>query len=101
MSLKLKSRLPCAKLVMTLFTVHVFTNLFEIFIIIFDILENIKPAGMIQIRQKLTIVPKIRPNCMKKTKIPLPKNIRYRDPLLGVVADVRHLKKESGSRRIR
>lgn len=40
---------------------------------------------MIQLRQKLTTIPKTKPECTKKTKIPLPQNIRHRDPFHGVV----------------
>lgn len=46
---------------------------------------NIKPAGIIQVRQKVNSIPKAKPESYEQSKIPLPQNIRNRDPFHGVV----------------
>lgn len=53
---------------------------------------NIKPAGIIQVRQKLNSIPKAKPEYFEQSKIPLPQNIRNRDPFYGVVTTVTNIK---------
>lgn len=62
---------------------------------------NIKPAGIIQVRQKLNTIAKAKPECHEQTKVPLPQNIRNRDPFYGVVTSVTNIKVEKEFRKKR
>ncbi|XP_046824352.1 uncharacterized protein LOC124426567 [Vespa crabro] len=48
---------------------------------------NIKPAGSITIRRKLSSVPKIKPILLENLGVPFPENLKTRHPLLGVVSE--------------
>ncbi|XP_003705990.1 uncharacterized protein LOC100881978 [Megachile rotundata] len=45
---------------------------------------NIKPAGAITVRRKLSGVPKIKPMQIENCSVPFPKNLKARHPLFGV-----------------
>ncbi|KAF3424416.1 hypothetical protein E2986_07899 [Frieseomelitta varia] len=45
---------------------------------------NMKPAGTITVRRKLSNVSKIEPMQIKNCSVPFPKNLRTRHPLFGV-----------------
>lgn len=51
---------------------------------IFFNVVNVKPAGTITIRRKLSNVSKIKPMQIKNCSVPFPKNLRTRHPLFGV-----------------
>ncbi|XP_015187177.1 PREDICTED: uncharacterized protein LOC107072080 [Polistes dominula] len=62
---------------------------------------NIKPAGSITIRRKLSSIPKGKPILLDKVGVPFPENLRTRHPLLGVTTENK-FKRESkmvGSRK--
>ncbi|KAI4482607.1 hypothetical protein M0804_008460 [Polistes exclamans] len=48
---------------------------------------NIKPAGSITIRRKLSIIPKGKPILLDNVGVPFPENLRTRHPLLGVAIE--------------
>lgn len=45
---------------------------------------NIKPAGAITVRRKLSGIPKIKPMQIENCSVPFPKNLKARHPLFGV-----------------
>ncbi|CAK9795703.1 hypothetical protein ANTPLA_LOCUS480 [Anthophora plagiata] len=45
---------------------------------------NIKPAGAITVRRKLSSISKIKPMQIENYSVPFPKNLRIRHPLFGV-----------------
>ncbi|XP_076160151.1 uncharacterized protein LOC143143119 [Ptiloglossa arizonensis] len=45
---------------------------------------NVKPAGTITIRRKLSGISKIKPMQIENTSVPFPKNLKTRHPLFGV-----------------
>ncbi|KAI4488634.1 hypothetical protein M0802_011450 [Mischocyttarus mexicanus] len=55
---------------------------------------NIKPAGSITIRRKLSTIPKGKPLLLENVGVPFPENLRTRHPLLGV-STKNKLKRES------
>ncbi|KAL2715286.1 uncharacterized protein V1478_014984 [Vespula squamosa] len=60
---------------------------------------NIKPAGSITIRRKLSSVPKVKPILLENLGVPFPENLKTRHPLLGVISEIKSKKelKMSGS----
>lgn len=45
---------------------------------------NMKPAGAITIRRKLSSISKTKPMQIENCSVPFPKNLRTRHPLFGV-----------------
>lgn len=45
---------------------------------------NMKPAGAITIRRKLSSISKTKPMQIENYSVPFPKNLRTRHPLFGV-----------------
>lgn len=48
---------------------------------------NVKPAGSITIRKKLSSIPKVKPVSLENSSVPFPENVKTRHPLFGVISD--------------
>lgn len=53
-------------------------------ILYFLYIVNLKPAGTITVRRKLSSIPKTKPIQIENCSVPFPKNLKIRHPLFGV-----------------
>lgn len=77
---KIKSRYKTGNIY--IFFLNIISNFSNI--LYFSCIVNLKPAGTITVRRKLSNIPKTKPIQIENCSVPFPKNLKIRHPLFGV-----------------